>query len=774
MVVGDFSLNYVSIGLPPLIAGAVGLLFAVLHTFLVWRAPMTIPEVDDESKIQAATQKKIAEAIRVGAKAFIYQEYRALLIAVVLLFILIAVAVAWQTAICYLVGALTSASCGYIGMMVATMGNVRTATAAQISLDAALRVAFNAGSVLGIVVVSLGIMNISALLMIFDDQSIGGKGALAGFGMGASTVSIFARVAGGIFTKAADVGADLVGKVEANFPEDDVRNPATIADNVGDNVGDVAGMGADLFSSLIGSIIASSLLGFPKYGYAGIALPYWIAMSGLLASLIGMLLVRTKEGADQHSLLNVLRRAMGFAAVLQVGFMAIIVWVLFERDAEGWKLFGCLVIGLFAGSITSTWSEYFTSSAYPPTRGIMDSSAFGAGNVVIEGIAVGGMATVGPVMFVAAVVIAVVKLSGSYGIALASTGMLSTLAITLATDAYGPVADNAGGIAEMSHLKPEVRERTDILDALGNTTAAVGKGFAVGSAVLTALSLLNTFILRVNLKINGLNEMFYAGALIGAMLPYCFMSMTMMSVSKAAGAVVVEVRRQLKTIPGLLEGAPGVNADHARCVTMITTAALYSAVLPALLVVCSPLILGIGLGTNMLCGMVLGVIISGCVLGCMMNTAGGAWDNAKKLSEVLGYKKPLQDRHSACVIGDCVGDPFKDTSGPALNIQIKLTSYLCVVLSPIFKNQADYWWVSLIIIGILMIFVPFWVVYCAPPGIRKQDRDDIIGQMAITVKNSDIPLSKIQNEAHPESEPLIAADTVIAALESADAKGVGK
>lgn len=702
---------------------------------------------------------KIAASIREGARAFLFQEYRALSIAVVLLFILIAAAIAWQTAICYLVGALTSASCGYIGMMTATYANVRTTAAAYTSLNGGLRVAFNSGAVLGICCVSLGLMAISCLLMIFDDQAIGGKGYLAGFGMGAATVSIFARVGGGIFTKAADVGADLVGKVEANFPEDDVRNPATIADNVGDNVGDVAGMGADLFSSLMGSVIASSLLGFPKFGYIGIALPYWIAMTGLMCSLFGFLLVRTKEDADQGSLLNVLRRAMGVAAILQVGCIAIVVWVLDFPDAEGWKLFGCVIIGLFAGSITSNWSEYFTSSAYAPTQGIMDSSAFGAGNVVIEGIAIGGMATTGPVLFIAAVVIAVVKLSGPYGIALASTGMLSTLAITLATDAYGPVADNAGGIAEMSHMPPVVRERTDILDALGNTTAAVGKGFAVGSAVLTGLSLLNTYIVRVNLEINGLTAFFYAGALIGAMLPYCFMSLTMMAVAKTAGAVVVEVRRQLKTIPGLLEGKPGVDADHNKCVTDITQSALYSAVFPAMLVVFSPLILGIGLGPEILCGMILGVIISGFVLGCMMNTAGGSWDNAKKLSEVKGYKKPLTDRHSACVIGDCVGDPFKDTSGPAINIQIKLTSYLSVVLAPIFKNQANYWWVSLIIIGCLIIFVPVWMHF-APKGLRKQDRDDLVGQLAIKVasdpKQDPAKPEKKKNDSESELEiPLV-------------------
>lgn len=623
----------------------------------------------------------------------------------------------------YLCGAFTSALCGFIGMKIATYSNVRTATAAERGLNEALSVSFSSGCVMGLTVVSFGLAAISALLMIFDDNAITGKAALTGFGMGASTVSIFARVGGGIFTKAADVGADLVGKVEEDFPEDDVRNPATIADNVGDNVGDVAGMGADLFSSFVGSIIASSVLGYTMIGNAGVALPYWISMSGIVCAIIGMITVSTPEDANQNQLLNILRRGMGLAAALNVGCMAVVIHVL---DLE-WKLFGCLVIGIAAGIAISNWSEYFTSSAYKPTRGIHLAGAFGPGNVIIEGVSVGSYSTIGPVLIIASVIIAVRALSGSaYGIALASTGLLSTLGITLATDAYGPVADNAGGIAEMAHMPAHTRHNTDTLDALGNTTAAVGKGFAVGSAVLTAVSLLTTFTNRVGfLEIDAIQDQrFIPGVLVGAMLPYAFAAMTMGSVCSAAGAVVVEVRRQLNTIPGLREGAPGATAEHTRCVGMVTDAALYSMVYPALLVVLSPLIIGIGLGPKMLAGLLLGAITSGFVLGCMMNSAGGAWDNAKKFAEASGQKGTPQ--HKSCVVGDTVGDPFKDTSGPSINIQIKLMSYISVVLAPVFENQIDYWWVALIIIGALMIFVPIWQTLM-PDGLKPQDRLAIVG-----------------------------------------------
>jgi K(+)-stimulated pyrophosphate-energized sodium pump len=604
-------------------------------------------------------------------------------------------------------------------MMMATDGNARTSVAAEKGLNAALTVSFSSGAVMGLSVVSLGLGAISCLLMAFNHDAIGGRAALTGFGMGASTVSIFARVAGGIFTKAADVGADLVGKVEEDFPEDDVRNPATIADNVGDNVGDVAGMGADLFSSFVGSIIASSVLGYSQHGLKGIALPFWVSMAGIICAILGIFTIQTKEGATQGELLNVLRRGMFFAASLEIGCMAIVVYVLDMR----WELFCCLVIGIAAGIGISIWSEFFTSSAYSPTQRIANSGIFGPGNVVIEGISVGSYSTIGPVLIIASVIIAVRALSHSaFGIALASTGMLSTLGITLATDAYGPVADNAGGIAEMAHMPAHVRENTDVLDALGNTTAAVGKGFAVGSAVLTAVSLLTTYTVRVGISdtldpIN--NKFFIPGVLVGAMLPYAFAALTMGAVASAAGAVVVEVRRQLNEIPGLREGREGVMADHTTCVGMVTGAALYMMVPPAAVVILAPLIFGIGLGPEMLAGLLLGAITSGFVLGGMMNAAGGAWDNAKKMNELGGQKGSF--KHKATVVGDTVGDPFKDTSGPAINIQIKLMSYISVVLVPVFKQQLDYWWVALIIIGALIIATPIYLSFC-PPGLKAEDR----------------------------------------------------
>jgi K(+)-stimulated pyrophosphate-energized sodium pump len=592
-------------------------------------------------------------------------------------------------------------------------------------------------------VVSLGLGALSVLLMVFDENAIDGVAALTGFGMGASTVSIFARVAGGIFTKAADVGADLVGKVEEDFPEDDIRNPATIADNVGDNVGDVAGMGADLFSSFVGSIIASSVLGFKNYGLAGIALPFWISMAGIVAAVIGMLTIHTKEGATQGQLLNVLRRAMFVSAVFELGFMAIIVEVL---DLD-WALFFCLMIGLGAGISITFCSEYFTSSAYSPTRRIANSGVFGPANVIIEGLSVGSYSTVGPVLIIASTIIAVRALSGSaFGIALASTGLLSVLGITLATDAYGPVADNAGGIAEMAHMPEHVRQNTDALDALGNTTAAVGKGFAVGSAVLTAISLLTTYAVRVGIdeSLNPINSQFFIpGVLVGAMLPYCFGALTMGAVAAAAGSVVMEVRRQLKEIVGLREGKEGVNADHERCVGMVTSAALYMMVPPAALVILSPLILGIGLGPEMLAGALLGAIASGFVLGGMMNAAGGAWDNAKKMNEKDGQKG--SPKHKATVVGDTVGDPFKDTSGPAINIQIKLMSYISVVLAPVFKNQKDYWWAALIIIGVVIIVSPLYFYMC-PEGLKDEDRLAVF-----TNKNDDI-------KPEEEEQPVVVAE----------------
>lgn len=715
-----FSLNTISIGVPAIVVAGLGLIVALGFWYKVSLHP-AVPDDkgDPERKKMADTIKKLTEAIRSGAYSFLFKEYTYLLFSSLALFVLVSAAVNWRTGLCYLAGAFTSAVCGFIGMSMATYSNGRTSVAAETGLNAALNVSFSAGAVMGICVVSLGLGALSALLMAFDDDAIDGHAALTGFGMGASTVSIFARVAGGIFTKAADVGADLVGKVEEDFPEDDVRNPATIADNVGDNVGDVAGMGADLFSSFVGSIIASSVLGFKDHGNQGIALPFWVAMGGIIAAIIGIFCVQTKEGASQSDLLWVLRRAMGVSAVFEIGFIAIIVHVL-KLD---WKLFCCLVIGIGAGISISIWSEFFTSGAYKPTQRIASSGVFGPANVIIEGLSVGSYSTIGPVLIIASVIIAVRALSGSaFGIALASTGLLSILGITLATDAYGPVADNAGGIAEMAHMPPGVRHNTDTLDALGNTTAAVGKGFAVGSAVLTAVSLLTTYTVRVGIadSLDPINDKFFIpGVLVGAMLPYCFAALTMGAVAAAAGSVVIEVRRQLNTIVGLREGVEGVNADHTTCVAMVAGSAVYMMVPPAGLVILSPLIFGIGLGPVFLAGLLLGSISSGFVLGGMMNAAGGAWDNAKKMNEQGGQKGSF--KHKSTVVGDTVGDPFKDTSGPAINIQIKLMSYISVVLVPVFKHQLDYWWVALIIIGVILLFAPLYVMSC-PEGLSEEDR----------------------------------------------------
>ena len=690
----NFDVTYEVIGLPTLVTSAIGLMAAGVY----YRSMITQPRGDE-------AMTKIQDAIKSGAMSFLKYEYMALTVLVLAAFILITTAVSWRTGICFLVGVTCSAFCGYIGMLTAVNANSRTAEAAKTGLNAALRVAFAGGSVMGLCVVSVALAGLSVLLMIFRDEAFINTGCLVGFTMGASTLSIFARVGGGIFTKAADVGADLVGKMEKNIPEDDVRNPATIADNVGDNVGDVAGMGADLFGSFGGSIVASCLLAAkdPALGMPGVALPYFISASGIVAAIIGTLLVRTKEDATQRDLLFVLRRAQLVSVVFQIGFIALVIGVL---DLS-WKLFGCIVIGLTAGLVIAILSELMTSGAYYPTQSIAAAGTAGPAGVVIQGIAVGSMATVLPTLIVAGVILSTLELAGMYGIALASTGVLSTLAMTLATDAYGPIADNAGGIAEMAHLPPEVRERTDVLDALGNTTAAVGKGFAVVSAVLTGIAYISALVTRMNLTTPNLvtNKYGLAGLIVGGMIPYFFSALCMTAVGRSAQGVVVEVRRQFREIPGIMEGtAP---ADYDRCVQSIMKAALHAMVFPVLIVVMMPLICGIGLGPVFLIGMLLGTIVSGLQVGTMQNTAGGAWDNAKKMCE-NELKIKHSDVHKACVVGDTIGDPFKDTSGPAVNILIKLSCYMCFVLTPIYEKQQSFWWVSLIIIGVLCIFVPWW------------------------------------------------------------------
>ncbi len=694
----EFDVTYEVIGLPTLVAAICGLLFAG-GFFLRMNAH---PRGN-------AKMIRIQDAISEGAMSFLKYEYRALSIVMLLLFVLLTVAIDWRSGICYLCGVTASATCGFIGMSTAVRGNARTAEAARNGLNGALTVAFSGGAVMGLTVVSVALLFQSVLLMIFRDNAFSGVNALAGFGMGGSTVSIFARVGGGIFTKAADVGADLVAKLEQNIPEDDVRNPATIADNVGDNVGDVAGMGADLFGSFAGSTIASSLLAMSNsdLGPACVALPYFISAGGIFSSIVGLVLVRTKEGATHHDILITLRRAQIIAGVIQIGVIALVIGVL---DLS-WKLFGCIVIGLVAGIAIAILSEIMTSGAYFPTRSIAAAGTAGAAGVIIQGIAVGSMACVLPTLITASVVLAVMNLAGVYGVALASTGVLSLLAMTLATDAYGPIADNAGGIAEMSHMPSYVRDNTDVLDALGNTTAAVGKGFAVVSAVLTGIALIVNFVNRLKKEgvvINNVVTDSYglSGLLVGAMIPYAFSAFCMAAVGKSAQGVVVEVRRQFREIPGIMEELNP--PDYAKCVKAIMVAALHAMVFPVLICILAPVTLGIGLGPTFLVGVQIGLIVSGLQLGCLQNTAGGAWDNSKKLCE-NDFKIKGSDVHRACVVGDTVGDPFKDTSGPAVNILIKLSCYMAFVLTPIYVKQHNFWWVAIIIIGVLCVFVPVWM-----------------------------------------------------------------
>ncbi|MCB9128363.1 MAG: sodium-translocating pyrophosphatase [Ardenticatenales bacterium] len=635
-----------------------------------------------------ADMQRIGKAIQEGATAFLYAEYRVLAIFVAVVAVILALALNWQTALSFIVGALLSALAGNIGMNIAVRSNLRTAAAAQQSLNDGLRVAFGSGSVMGMSVVSLSLIGISALVLLFEGTGVSLEQALqyvTGFGFGASSIALFARVGGGIYTKAADVGADLVGKVEQGIPEDDPRNPAVIADNVGDNVGDVAGMGADLFESYSGSIIAAGALSFAAIAAgeltaATVTLPFLVAAVGIIAAVLGTFLVRAEEGASQEDLLGVLRRAIYGASVLVLVGVAILV---LTNPAIGWDLFTVVVIGLVAGNLIGYSTEHFTSYTEKPTQGIAKAAETGPATLLIEGLAVGMVSTAAPAIIVMVAVIGAFYFGGLYGVALAAVGMLSTLGITLATDAYGPVADNAGGIAEMAHLPSGVRDRTDALDSLGNTTAATGKGFAIGSAVLTALALMAAYAQAAGIEtLNLLNPIMLGGLLLGAMLPYLFAALTMTAVGKSAMAMVEEARRQFREIPGLMEGEN--DPDYRTCVEISTQAALREMVLPGVLAVVVPVAVGFILGAEALAGLLIGATASGFMLAVMMANAGGAWDNAKKWIEtgVMGGKGSAN--HKAAVVGDTVGDPFKDTSGPALNILIKLMSIVALVFAPLF------------------------------------------------------------------------------------------
>ena len=651
--------------------------------------------------------KKIASSIREGANAYLKHQYTtvAKVFAVVFVILLIiAFASKGQmlsrvTPFAFLTGGIWSMLAGFIGMKIATNANARTAQAASEGLNKGLRVAFSSGSVMGFTVVGLGLLDISiwftVLYFAIGDPAEMGN-ILVMNGVGASFMALFARVGGGIYTKAADVGADLVGKVEAGIPEDDPRNPATIADNVGDNVGDVAGMGADLYESYVGSILATFGLGaMAGYGFNGMILPLAIAVAGIICSIIGSFLIRTKENATQASLLKSLRTGTYTAAVLSAIASAILCFVILEQNQLG--VFIAILCGLVGGCAIGYFTEYYTSDNYKPTQKLADASETGSATIIIGGISLGMKSTMTSILIVAvAVVISFFAAGGHgdfnqglYGIGIAAVGMLSTLGITLATDAYGPVADNAGGIAEMAGLPEEVRNRTDALDSLGNTTAATGKGFAIGSASLTALALLVSYVNIADAKLAAAgkavmdlkltNPTVLVGLFIGAMLVMVFSAFTMSAVQTAAQSIVVEVRRQFKEIKGIMEYK--ADPDYGRCVTLCTKGALHEMVAPALLAIIVPIVTGLILGTEGVVGLLGGVSVCGFAMAVFMSNAGGAWDNAKKYIERGNHGGKGSDQHKAAVVGDTVGDPFKDTSGPALNILIKLCSTVSIVFS---------------------------------------------------------------------------------------------
>ena len=650
------------------ICALIGLVFA----FVLTKRVNTVDAGTDR-------MKEIASAIAEGARAFLFAEYRILAIFIVVLFVVLCFLRNPLTAVCFLCGAVLSIIAGYCGMTVATKANVRTANAARTSgMNKALNVAFSGGAVMGMCVAGLGLLGVAGLYVITGDADV-----LFGFSLGASSIALFARVGGGIYTKAADVGADLVGKVEAGIPEDDPRNPATIADNVGDNVGDVAGMGADLFESYAGSLISAITLGLAG-SFGAITLdtakaaifPAILSALGIVASVIGTFMVQGKEGGNPQKALN--RGEYTADAIVVIGAIALSVYYL-GSIMPAVAIIAGLIVGLIIGIIT----EVYTSGDYGSVKKIAEQSETGAATTIISGLVVGLQSTAIPLVLICVGIFVAYKCCGLYGIALAAVGMLSTTGITVAVDAYGPIADNAGGIAEMSYLDESVREITDSLDAVGNTTAAMGKGFAIGSAALTAMALFMSYAQQVNLSaINILSYTTIIGLLIGGMLPFLFSAFTMESVSKAAYSMIEEVRRQFREIPGIMEGKS--KPDYTKCVDISTKAALREMIIPGVMAVVAPIIIGFLLGTEAVGGMLAGSLVTGVMMAIFMSNAGGAWDNAKKYIENGNHGGKGSEAHKAAVVGDTVGDPFKDTSGPAINILIKLMTIVALVFSSVF------------------------------------------------------------------------------------------